>query len=72
MRTTLHKTVQLGELVVAAFDEAAQYSTNPRDVSHLATGAVRHVLLHARKSPHSLRRLRRLLTEKAHENSSAA
>ncbi len=72
MRTTVLETVQFGDLVVAAFDEAAQYSTNPRDVSRLATGAVRHVLLHARKTPHSLRRLRRLLSEEAREDSSAA
>lgn len=30
-------TVQLGELVVAAFDNAVQYSTDPREVSRLAT-----------------------------------
>ncbi len=40
MRTNVHKTAQLGELVAVAFDKAAQYSTDPREVSRLATGAV--------------------------------
>jgi hypothetical protein len=44
MRTHAHKTAQLGELVVAAFDEAARYSADPREVSRLATQAVVHML----------------------------
>jgi hypothetical protein len=51
MRTHLRKTAQLGELVVAAFDEAARYSTDPREVSRLATQAVAHMLRRARWSP---------------------
>jgi len=44
MRTHLRKTAQLGELVVAAFDEAARFSTDPREVARLATQAVAHML----------------------------
>jgi hypothetical protein len=51
MKTTAHKTAQLGDLVVAAFDKAAQYSTDPREVSRLATRAVMHMLLRAREEP---------------------
>ena len=40
MRTNVHKTAPFGDLVAAAFDKAAQYSTDPREVSRLATGAV--------------------------------
>ncbi len=41
------RTVQLGDLVVAAFNKAAQFSTNPKEVSRLATRAVVHVLQRA-------------------------
>ena len=44
MRTNVHKTAQFGDLVVAAFDMAAQYSADPREVSRLATRAVLHML----------------------------
>jgi len=47
MRTTIHKTAQLGELVAAAFDSAASYSADPREVSRLATLAVVAMLWHA-------------------------
>ena len=50
MRTNVDKTAQLGELVVAAFDEAAQYSSDPREVSRLATEAVMHMLRRPRKT----------------------
>lgn len=39
-----YKTILLGELVVAAFDIAAQYSTDPREISRLATKAVIHIM----------------------------
>ena len=48
MRTHVHRTAQLGELVVAVFDEAAQYSADPREVSRLATKTVMHMLQRAR------------------------
>ena len=48
MRTRIHKTAQLGELVVAVFDEAARYGTDPEEVSRIATRAVMHMLRRAR------------------------
>jgi hypothetical protein len=50
MRTNVHKTVQLGELVAAALDWAAQHSSDPRVVSLVATKAVMHLLRRARKT----------------------
>ena len=44
MRTHIQQTA-LGDVVVAAFDEAARYGNNPREVSRLATQAVAHILL---------------------------
>lgn len=44
MTTHIHETAELGDLVVAAFDEAALYSHNPGEVSRLATRAVAHIL----------------------------
>jgi hypothetical protein len=46
MRRT-HGTAQLGDLIAAAFDEAARYSADPREVSRLATQAVRHLMRRA-------------------------
>ena len=40
MGADLRKTAELGEVVAAAFDNAAQYSTDPRKVSRLVTRAV--------------------------------
>jgi hypothetical protein len=48
MRTHAPKTVSLGELIAAAFDEAASYSADPREVSRLATGAVARLLRRTR------------------------
>jgi len=42
-----HGTARLGDLIAAAFDEAARYSTDPREVSRLATRAVRHLMRRA-------------------------
>jgi phage shock protein A len=70
MMMTVYKTVQFGELVVAAFDEAAQHSSDPREVSRLATRALKHTLRRARKTSRSTRRLRRLLVEAPHEDPS--
>jgi len=53
MSTNAHETAQLGELVVAAFDEAAQYTSDPREVSHLATRAVMRLLRQALPRPFS-------------------
>ncbi len=40
MRATLRRTAELGEVVAAAFDKAAHYSSNPKQVSRLVTRAV--------------------------------
>ena len=45
MITKTHKTALLGDLVVAAFDGAARYSTHPEEISRLAAAAVMHALL---------------------------
>jgi hypothetical protein len=41
----------VGELVVAVFDEAARYSSDPEVSSRLATRVIEHVLLTARRLP---------------------
>ncbi len=48
MKTQSQKTVPLGELILTVFDKAAQYSLDPREVSHLATQTVAHILLRGR------------------------
>ena len=48
MKKTTRRTARLGELVAAVFDEAARYSTDPREVSRLATHAVSHLMLQPR------------------------
>jgi hypothetical protein len=50
MKTQANRTAQFGELVVAAFDGAADYSTDPLEVSRLATEAVAHILRFARRA----------------------
>jgi hypothetical protein len=44
MKATLRKTAELGELVVTAFDTAGHYSTNPKEVSRLATQSIAQIL----------------------------
>ena len=48
-KTRIQSTASLGELVVAAFDNAARYSANPARVARLATAAVTHMLRRAGK-----------------------
>jgi hypothetical protein len=55
MRATIRETVELGEVVVTAFDKAAQYSANPREVAHLATRAIALMLRPRRRRPPSPR-----------------
>ena len=43
------KTAQLGDLIADAFDEAARHSTDPREVSRLATEAVMLLMRRARR-----------------------
>jgi hypothetical protein len=50
MKNHVHKTARLGDLITAVFDGAAQYSSDPREVSRLATQAVALMLRRARKS----------------------
>ena len=50
MKTNAHKTALLGDLVVAAFDEAAQYTKDPQEISRLATKAVMRLLWRARRA----------------------
>jgi hypothetical protein len=48
MQAKVHQTAELGDLVVTAFDSAAQCSTDPAEVSRLARQMVMHMLRHAR------------------------
>ena len=48
MKAKVRQTGQFGDLVVTAFDSAAQCSTDPAEVSRLARQMVMHVLRHAR------------------------
>lgn len=47
MKTHVRQTVVLGDLIAAAFDEAARHSADPREVSRLAAQTVAHMLRHA-------------------------
>lgn len=44
MRTNTQQTVNLGDLVVAVYDEAIHYSVDPNEVSFLAGETVTHIL----------------------------
>ena len=65
MRTHVRKTAPLGELVVAAFKEAARYSTDPDEVSRLATKVVMRIVRRAGRlsspAPISIMSLRRFI-----------
>ena len=50
MKTKVHQTAEFGDLVVTAFDSAAQCSTDPAEVSRLARQMVMHLLRHARST----------------------
>jgi hypothetical protein len=52
-----HTQTKLGDLVVAAYDEAARYASDPREVSRLANQIVLR-LLNARPSRRRPTRLR--------------
>jgi hypothetical protein len=51
VETRRHRTAPLGELIAAAFDEAARHSADPKEVARLATQAVSHMLRRARRTP---------------------
>jgi hypothetical protein len=46
-RRPIRKSAPLGELVAAAFDSAARFSSDPREVSRFAAQVVRHMLRRA-------------------------
>jgi len=48
MRNFDYKTVQLGELVVAVFDNAEKYSSDSKEVSRLAALAISRILRRAK------------------------
>ena len=50
MATRTHRTVPLGDVVLAIFDEAARVSADPREVADLATAAVRRTLRRAART----------------------
>jgi hypothetical protein len=52
----VYETAEVGELVVAAYDAAAQIGNDARDISRLATTAVRQILKRARKAAPAPRR----------------
>src|SRR2546430_15263491 len=51
MEARVRQTGKFGDLVVTAFDSAAQCSTDPAEVSRLARQMVMHVLRHMRGAP---------------------
>jgi len=46
----IQETIRLGDLIVAIFDEAAYYSSDPKEVSRLATQTLMHMLRAARRT----------------------
>jgi hypothetical protein len=50
MTTMARKTAEVGDLVVAVFDSAANYSADPQEVARLATRAVTAMLRRAQRS----------------------
>lgn len=51
VKRTKTGTARLGDLIAAAFDEAARYSADPREVSRLATQAVRYLMRRTGRLP---------------------
>ena len=49
MRTSTNKVMQLGDLIVAIFDAAADSSTDPKEVSRLAKRTAMHMIKSVRK-----------------------
>ena len=49
MIARMRQTANLGELIAAAFDEAARLSADPRVVSRLAVRAIRHLIGESRR-----------------------
>jgi hypothetical protein len=51
VKTQIQQTVPLGDLILTIFDEAAQFSRDPAEVSRLAAQTVARMVRHARNSP---------------------
>jgi hypothetical protein len=51
MNAMIRRSVQLGELVAAVYDEAGRYSDNPKEVSSLAARTVTRMLRRAANRP---------------------
>ena len=49
MIVTHNRTARLGDVIAAAFDEAARRSVDPREVSRLATQTVRQLMRRSRR-----------------------
>jgi hypothetical protein len=49
VETNKRKTVRLGDLVTEVFDEAARHSTDPREVTRVATQTLKYLMRHARR-----------------------
>ena len=47
----IHETMQVGDLIVAAYDEAARQTSDPREASRVATRVVTEFL---RRAPRAL------------------
>ena len=55
--TAVHAAeARVGDLIVAAYDEAAQYTKDPAEISRLATRAVIYILERGRGVPHARKR----------------
>jgi len=55
MTTSVRDTARLGDLIVAVYDIAAQYSKDPREISRLATSAVQSMLRRSDEPSNSAR-----------------
>jgi hypothetical protein len=53
MKAEAPKTVSLGELILATFDEAAQCCADPREAARMAVQAVIDMLAHAAGLPNN-------------------
>jgi hypothetical protein len=50
MKTVTQKTICLGDLIVAVFDDAERHGSSPEEVSRLATQTVLQILRSVRKT----------------------
>jgi hypothetical protein len=50
MRTNIQKTVSLGDVIVAAYDQAALFSDDPLEISRLAARVIQIMLQSTKRS----------------------